>query len=338
VGSGVRPTSPVGTVVVGLTGATGHIGGRLLARLLADPQVAEVRSVARRPLAAQKAPQGDGCGRLVHVCADIRSEAARRALEGADLVYHLGAQVWRGKGPGAGAEMYAVNVEGTRNVLLAGSPVVVASSAAVYGAWCGNPLPLGEEHTARPNAECAYARHKLVAENVCHAEGGRWVIARLAAVLGPHADARVARAVNGYRLAVPAVRGAEQAVQWLDEDDAVEGLLAAGRDLTGEGRATGEVVNLATQDWLSAQDTARLASSRVVALPRRALVAASELGRRSGLSPFGADRACLIGGPLALCTDKASRLIGWNPRRTSAGVLADALARSWRQSPYNRRL
>jgi len=305
---------------------------------MADPEVAEVRSVARRPLfQAQLPATGDGA-RLVHVCTDLRDDASRSALEGSDVLYHLGAQVWQGKGAEAGAEMYSVNVEGTRNVVLSGSPVVLASSTSVYGAWPGNPLPIREEQQARPNAECAYARHKLVAERVCAAEAEHWVVARLAAVLGPHADARVARSLQGYRLAVPAVSGARQAVQWLDEDDAVEGLLAAGRALTCEGRGRGEVINFATEDWLSAEDIARLAASRVARLPRPALMALSELGRHLGLSPFGADRACLIGGPLALSVDKAADLLGWHPVRTSAEVFSRALSHGWRRSPYNRRL
>jgi UDP-glucose 4-epimerase len=323
------------SLVVGLTGPTGHLGGLLLDRLRADPDVAEVRSVARRPLP----PAGGPGARLVHVCADLRDGAARRAVEGVDIVYHLAAQVWEGRGATAREEMRAVNVDGTHNVLAASAaPVVLASSAAVYGAWPDNPLPLDEAHEARPNPECPYAAHKLAAEQVCTAEVRCWAIVRLAAVLGPHADGRVARAVHGYRLVVPAVRGAPQAVQWLDEDDAVDGLLAAGRDLLGGRRAQGQVVNVATADWLSSGDAAGVAASRALELPRRVLLGVSELGRRLGLSPFGADRAALIDGPLALSVTKAERLLGWRPTRTSAQVLSAALQRDWRRAPRQRPL
>ena len=149
---------------------------------------------------------------------------------------------------------------------------------------------------------------------------------------------RVSRAVRGYRLAVPAIKGASQAVQWFDEGDAVGGLLAAGRDLLGSGRSAGQVVNLATTDWLSAADVARLARSRVVTLPRGALLATSDLGRRLGLSPFGADRAVLIGGPLALSAGKAAQLLGWRPAKGSEQVMSEALSRDWHRSPLNRRL
>jgi UDP-glucose 4-epimerase len=158
---------------VGLTGATGHIGSVLLGRLLGSEEV-EVRSLARRPLGtdvegeARRRPLGKGRPRLVHTCADIRDARARRALEGADLVFHLAAQVWRGHGPMSLAEMRSVNLGGTDNVIAARpTAVVLASSAAVYGAWPDNPLPLSETDLPRPNAQCPYAEHKLAAEHAC---------------------------------------------------------------------------------------------------------------------------------------------------------------------------
>jgi nucleoside-diphosphate-sugar epimerase len=274
---------------------------------------------------------------LAHVSADLRDDAARTALEGADILYHLAARVWQGRGAAGLREMYAVNVEGTRNVLRARpQAVVLASSAAVYGAWPDNPLPLDEAWPARPNQECPYAQYKFLSEQVCAELASCWVVVRLAAVLGPHADARVSRAVRGYRLAVPAVRGVPQAVQWLDEADAVKGLLAAGRDLLQGRKSDREVVNVAPADWLSATEAARLSRSRVLAVPRRVLIAGSQLGRQLRLAPFGADRAALVGGPLALSVAKAGRLLGWRPSKTSAAVFSAALTREWRDAPRNR--
>jgi UDP-glucose 4-epimerase len=323
-------------LVVGLTGATGHIGGLLLARLAAGPEVAEVRSVARRPL--RPAEGGPGPGRVVHVCADVRDPGARTALEGVDVLYHLASQVWQGAGPDSLRAMAEVNVEGTRNILRSGpGAVVLVSSASVYGAWPDNALPLDEAHRPCPNHECPYAGQKLLAEAICGQEAGTWAIVRLAAVLGPHADARVARAVRGYRLAVPAVRGVRQAVQWLDEADAVAGVLAVGAALVASGPSVaGEVFNIATEDWLSAPGAAAVAGSRVATVPRRVLMAGARLGKGLGATPFGADRAALINGPLALSVAKARQVLGWEPTRTSAQVLADALARGWRGLPLNR--
>ena len=328
--------------VVGLTGATGYIGGLVLERLLASPDVAEVRSLARRPLvqAARVAQAGppvsrDGpTSRLLHTLGDLRdATAVRGALEGCDVVFHLAAQVWQGRGPRAPELMHEVNVQGTRNVVAVGAPVVLASSVSVYGAWPDNPLPLHEDHPARPNRECPYAAHKLASEQVCAAGREPWVAVRLAAVLGPRADQGVARAVLGYRVAVPAVSRAPQAVQWMDEADAADILLTAGKDLLGPGRAARQVVNAGTSDWLSAPDAAALARSRVVKAPRALWVAAGELSRRLRLSPFGADRACLVDGPLAVSVERADDLLGWGPTRSSVQVFGDALRRDATSSP-----
>jgi nucleoside-diphosphate-sugar epimerase len=199
---------------------------------------------------------------------------------------------------------------------------------------------MDEDHEPGPNWECPYAQHKLLAERSCLQGHDRCVVVRLSAVLGAHADARVTRAVHGYRWVVPAVRKVPQAVQWLDEDDAVGALLLAGQALVA-GKATsvvaGAVINVATADWLSASDVASAAGGRVVALPRQALIAASRLGKAVRLVPFGADRAALIGGPLALSVDKARYLLGWSPSLVSGEVLGAALRRDWRQLPRARR-
>jgi UDP-glucose 4-epimerase len=347
--------------VVGVTGATGHIGGQLLERLVRDPAVEEVRSVARRALVRPSGmgPSGEGSGdggcggngsggsgsggeataRFVHTQADLNEPAARSALDGVDLLYHLAAQVWQSRGAAGPLQMRTTNIEGTRNMLLARpGAFVFASSVSVYGAWPDNPLPMDETDRPRPNLECPYAQQKLASERACAELAGRWAVLRLSAVLGPNADARVARAVGAYRWAVPAVAGAGQALQWLDEGDAVEGLLAAGRSLVAGGGADGQVLNLATADWLGPGDMAELAHSRVVELPRRVLVAMSELGKQLGITPFGSDRASLIGGPLAVSAAKAHQLLGWQPSKTSAEVLAAALERDWRGSPRNRLL
>ena len=326
------PALPAGAVV-GVTGATGHIGQVLVEHLLR--QEVEVRTVARRPLAFPVA--GPTTGRLVHTGADVRSPAARRALAGADLVFHLAAQVWEGRGQASREAMRQVNVDGTRNILDAGpGAVVLASSAAVYGAWPDNPLPLTEDHVPRPNPECRYATDKLAAELVCRRWDGRFAVVRLCAVLGPHADVRVARALGGYRLAVPEMSGCPQAGQWMDEGDAAQALLHVGADLLGAGEVAGEVLNAGTPDWLSAPDMARLAGSRPLRAPRGLVVRAAELGRWAHLSPFGADRAALICGPLAISSEKAERLLSWQARLSSAEVFSAALARGWQGARRNR--
>jgi nucleoside-diphosphate-sugar epimerase len=221
--------------------------------------------------------------KLRHVCADLRDPAARRALEGVDVLWHLGFQLWRDhRDPGSRR--------------------------------AAEPIP--ETHPPRPNPECPYAGQKLEAERLC-AGAAPWAALRISAVLGPHADPMVRRAAMGYRRVVPAIRGAPQAVQFLHEDDAAEALHRA-----GSARVTG-VVNVATPDWLTEADVSRLTGGRVLRLPRRLMLSLAEAAWRARLVGFGADRAVLISGPLALDWRLASGVLGWTASRGSAPVLAE---------------
>jgi UDP-glucose 4-epimerase len=240
------------------------------------------------------------------------------------VLFHLGFALWRGGDSGA------LNWDGTRNVLAARpARVVLASSAAVYGAWPDNPLPITEDHWPRPNRQCRYAVDKLRVERLCQTTANTMVL-RIGAVLGPHADPRVAQAVRGYRLAVPAFWGENEAVQFLDEEDAAAAFQRAGASV-----AAG-VVNIAPPDWLSAPQLAAAAGSRVLRLPGPLLLAASEAAFRLHQTPFGADRAILVRGPLALDPTRAADRLGWRATRTSAEVLREALGRG-RAIPSGRR-
>lgn len=268
--------------------------------------------MARRPLAVTDP-------KLVHTQADLRDPSARTALDGVDVLWHLGFQLWR---TGSRNTLSDLNVVGTANVV-GGAParIVFASSASVYGAWPDNPLPLTETFAPRPNAECLYAAQKLEAEGIC-AEAAPTITLRIAAVLGPNVDPQVRKAAARYKMAVPAVKGATQALQFLDEDDVAAALHTAGK------AATTGIFNVATDDWLSENDIAKIAGSRVMRLPLRVTLATSELMARARFLPFGADRACMLNGPLALDPAAAGTAFDWHPTKTSAEVLTDLLGRT----------
>jgi nucleoside-diphosphate-sugar epimerase len=265
-----------------------------------------VRTVARRALPAHP--------KLRHTRADLGAPEAVRAVEGVEILWHLACTLWRGAGA---AE---ANRAGTRAVLAARpTRLVLASSAAVYGAWPDNPCPLPEEHAPRPNPQCPYALQKLETERTVLDRLPAAAL-RLPAVLGAHADPRVARVTAGYRLAVPAVAGVRQRLQFLGEDDA-----AAALHLAGTAGLVG-VCNIAPPDWLQASEIARIARSRVVALPRPLLLGVAEAAHRVRASPFGADRAVLASGPLALDAATAATRLGWRASAGSAEVLGGFLA------------
>src|SRR5207248_1127107 len=131
---------------------------------------------------------------------DVAGSDLRPLVEGADVLVHL-----------AGVHdaipdeelMARINVGGTRRVLEAAAAagvgkVVLVSSAAVYGAWPNNPVPLTEDAPLRPNPGFALGVHKAELERLL----AEWGLARPAVVttvlrpafvLGPDADHAVAR-------------------------------------------------------------------------------------------------------------------------------------------------
>jgi nucleoside-diphosphate-sugar epimerase len=267
-----------------------------------------VRSVARRPLPPHP--------KLTHTTADLRDPAVRRALSGCDVVAHLGFQLWRS------ADAASVNLGGTANVIAAApARIVLASSAAVYGGWPDNPLPLSEDDAARPNRQCPYAEHKLDAERRCVAAAPTTSL-RICAVLGPNADPLVKKASAGLRHVVPAARGRRQALQFLHEDDAAAALHTAVKTSTAAG-----VYNISTDDWLDENGVAEVSGGRVVRLPFPVLLHGSEIARRLHVTDMGADRAVLLNGPLALDPAKAAKDLGWKARQGSAQVLGKFLSR-----------
>ena len=265
-----------------------------------------MRSVARRPLPAHP--------KLTHTAADLRDPTVRVALRGCDVIAHLGFQLW------STADARGVNAGGTANVIAADpGRIVLASSAAVYGGWPDNALPLTEDDLARPNRQCPYAEDKLDAERRC-ARAAPTTSLRICAVLGPHADPLVKKASAGLRQVVPAARGRRQALQFLHEDDAAAALLAAVKHSDVDG-----LYNVATDDWLDEQGVAAVSGGRVVRLPFRVLLHGSEVARRLHLMDMGADRAVLLNGPLALNPARAAQDLGWKARQSSAQVLKDFL-------------
>ena len=131
---------------VAVTGIAGLLGQRLLPRLDASPTVGrvvglDVRDPERR------------IGRLEMHRVDIATADLEPLLEGVSVIVHLASIV--DPLPDDSFET-RVNVDGTRRVLEAATDlgitkVVRVSTAAVYGAWPGNPVPLTEDAPLRPN-------------------------------------------------------------------------------------------------------------------------------------------------------------------------------------------
>jgi D-erythronate 2-dehydrogenase len=177
-----------------VTGASGFVGSRLVARLLADPAFAAARfSLNDRALATSSDP------RVRTVPGDFGDPVVREALiDGrADIVYHLGG-VLGGAAENDPALARAVNVDATLSLFEAlydatNPPrVVFTSSIAVFGA----PLPAVIDDATRPNPTMLYGAQKAMMEVALEQASARGWIDGLALrlpgiVVKPHADARM---------------------------------------------------------------------------------------------------------------------------------------------------
>ena len=160
-----------------VTGATGFIGASLVRELLKD-------GCSVRVLARSGSDRRNLQGLDVDICeGDLRDrESLERGLKGCEILYHAAAdyRLWT-KNP---AEMYEINVEGTRNILAAAlaagvSRVVYTSSVGTLGNP-GNGTP-GDETTHVTLADMVghYKKSKFLAER----EAERFILLGLPLVI-----------------------------------------------------------------------------------------------------------------------------------------------------------
>lgn len=165
-----------------VTGASGFIGGKLVARLRAEGR--PVRALARRPL-----PELERLGAEI-VAGDLHdADALARGCAGAGTVFHVAGRVgvW-----GPADEFFRVNVGGTRAVLEAARAagvtrfVYTSSPSVVYHG--GDLAGVDESAPLCTVAPCAYPTSKAAAEKLvtsANAAGFATVALRPHLVWGP---------------------------------------------------------------------------------------------------------------------------------------------------------
>lgn len=218
-----------------LTGATGFIGGRLARQLREAGH--EVRALVRDP---RKADELEKSGVVLHA-GDIRHRpSVESAMAGADGVFHVAA--WYKIGARDRRQAWAINVEGTRNVLETmrdlGIPKgVYTSTVAVFSDTRGRLVDESYRFEGRHLSEydrTKWAAHYEVALPMM-ASGLPMVIVQPGVVYGPGDTSAVANAFRQYLAGkLPAVpRGSEYC--WAHVDDVARGhLLAMEKGRPGE--------------------------------------------------------------------------------------------------------
>ncbi|MDB2225670.1 NAD-dependent epimerase/dehydratase family protein [Halorubrum ezzemoulense] len=156
-----------------VTGGCGYIGSALVPRLLDDPRVSEV--VVLDSLADGSPAHLAGCvgDRLDFRRGDVRDYGAvESATRGVDAVIHLAAITGAASTHDRREETFAVNRDGTENVLTAAGKfdvdsVVVASSCNNYGRAASRDIDeTTEQNPLNPYAESKVACERLLDEAV----------------------------------------------------------------------------------------------------------------------------------------------------------------------------
>jgi nucleoside-diphosphate-sugar epimerase len=208
---------------------------------------------------------------------------------------------------------------------------VLLSTAAVYGAWDDNPVPLTEDATLRPNLGIAAVAERAEIERRAQEwgfdhPGVTITILRPCTVVVPDGDDWPSGDLDG--ITGLGSGDGSRPVQFLHVDD-----LAAAVGVVIEKRAAG-VRNVAPAGWITEDEARALSGGRVVALPEpvRRVVRRLTVGKT-------VDRgvAALSSHPWVVASD-ALRAEGWNPVYDNREALVATRRPTWwqRLSPTKR--
>ncbi len=309
-----------------LTGGTGFIGSRVLEKLVArgDEVLALVRSDRSAEAVVALGAQA--------VRGDLHNiEALRAGMQGCDLVFHIAA--WYELGANDPAEMYRINVGGTRNVLrtaheLEVPKIVYTSSLAVFGDTHGEIVDEG--FYQGPPFLTDYDRskwraHYEVAKPLIEA-GAPVIIVMPGAVYGPGDHSLVGQLMmwfyRGWLLVLP---GPETMLTYTHVEDIAEGhILAADRGEPGESYIlTGPALKLSELVGMWRVITGKRGPMFSVPAKRLRPLApvVASLERFIRLpSLFSRDAIAILGASYAARAGKARAELGWSPQPLREGM------------------
>ena len=284
-----------------VTGAAGRVGSRVLGLLAKRDDIHQRVGVDLRPCT--------GSGLEAHRV-DLVTGDLTKAFEGADAILHL-ASVF---GPVLdGPEIVgAVEVTIARRVLEAADKagveqVVLMSTAAVYGPWANNAVPLTEDAPLRPHPDLAFAVQKAEIERLA----GEWAHDHPGAIVATLRPATVVQdGVSGWlaqalHAASSLPTGDETPVQYIHIDDVATAVVS-----TWEAALAGPV-NVAPDGWLTPTERQALDPVPRVRLPERVAVAIANWRWRLGLAPTAPGILAYARHPWVVATDRLTAT-GWS--------------------------
>jgi nucleoside-diphosphate-sugar epimerase len=309
-------------VLVSISGGAGFLGLHLARRLLADG--AAVRTLDIAPLDDLELERG-----VDELRGDVRDPSAvTRLVRSADVVVHAAAAL-----PilASRESIRSVNVDGTANVLAAALEagvrrVVFVSSTAVYGVPERHPIHEGDPLVGVGS----YGESKIEAEEVCWEFGARGletVILRPKTFLGPERlgvfEILFDWVREGRRIYM--LGSGENRYQLLAVGDLVDAVVRA-FDARG---VVAQALNLgATEFGTVREDLGALiahagSGSRLTPVPVRPAEAALRALELLRLSPLAEWHYRTAHKDSFVATEKAQRLLGWEPRLSNAQTLCE---------------
>jgi nucleoside-diphosphate-sugar epimerase len=187
-----------------VTGGCGYIGSDLIPRLQAADEVGEVVVLDSLTSGSPRALMGAVDGNLTFRRGDVREYGdVESAMRGVDTVVHLAAITGASSTHDRREETFAVNYDGTENVLTAAGKlgvenVVFASSCNVYGRATSTDI----DETVDPDPINPYAETKLDSEQLlaeyCEEFGMDGTALRMATNFGDSPGVRFNLVVNYF--------------------------------------------------------------------------------------------------------------------------------------------
>jgi len=300
---------------VGITGAAGYIGQRLIVHLDKQDWCKKILGTdVKEPTVASE--------KLEFLKQDVRDPGLIDFWRGrnVDTLVHLAFIVDPIHDE---AMMYDVNVNGTLNILqicdqLQVGHVIAASSGTAYGAWPDNPEPLKEDDPIRlfpPSFN--YTHHKGLNERhfadfIERHPDVIFNIVRPCVVYGPTTDNYLSRYLKNLPRTV-LIDGRDPNLQFVHEDDLAELFV-----LLIEKKVPG-AFNAAGDGLMRASEVGAMIGKTPIKMPRWFMYGLIWLLWRLRIptveAPEGIVNYTMY--PWVLDTTRAKELLGWRPRYTS---------------------
>ncbi|QIK77210.1 NAD-dependent epimerase/dehydratase family protein [Nocardioides piscis] len=295
--------------------------GRRFARLAAsDPAIDRVIGVDVVP------PRGD-IGDVSFVRADIRTPVIAKVLakEDVDTVVHMSVIATPGSAGGRNT-MKELNVMGTLQLLAAcqKSPtirqLVVKSTTTMYGASSRDPAMFTEDMGPKRLPSAGYAKDVFEIEGYVRGFARRRpdvvvTTIRAANVIGPHVESPI---TSYFRLPViPRVFGFDPRLQFLHEDDLLDGLKhAVLADVAGTFNVAGDGILMLSQ-------AIRRLNKPAVSMPAFAVGRLGSTLRQARVADFSPEQLSFLTFGRGVDTTRMRTELGFEPRFTTAEAFAD---------------